>query len=75
MDIGWMMICEVIYPIIDAFVPVYIELSLLYPVDRPVKFHVEILAALLEHAPIDEAFGGCVVCLQRKGALYVPHFG
>ena len=63
MVIGQMILDEIIRPISDAFFPVYPELPLLYPIDHPVKAHVEGLTALLAHAPIEEVFGGCVVCL------------
>ena len=63
MVIGRMILYEVIHPIIDSFVPVYLELPLLYPINHLVKVRVEGLAALLVHAPIEEAFGGFILCL------------
>ena len=74
MVIGRMMLSEVIRPIVGAFVPINPELPLLYPVNHPVKAHVEGITAYLAYVPIEEAFGGGVVYLQRNGALYVPHF-
>ena len=39
MVIGRVMLSELIRPIIDAFVPVYPELPLLYPIYHAVKVH------------------------------------
>ena len=72
--IGRMTFGEVIRPIVYSFVPIYTELPLLYSVNHLVEPHMEQFAALLLYVSIEETFGGAVVCLQRNGALYVPHF-
>ena len=68
------MFSEVIFPIIDAFVPVYPELPLLYMVNHPVKAHVKGLAALLVYAHIEESFSGCVCLSLKKWGLVCDPF-
>ena len=74
MEIGRLMFGEVIRPIVNVFVPIYLELPLLYLVDHVVETHVIRFAAILAYVPIEESISSGLVYLQRNGAFYVPHF-
>ena len=69
-----MMFCNVIAQIGGAWAPVVAELSLKCSAAEPVELHVHGLESFACNIVSYYSQGCCVICLHRRGGLFVSHF-
>ena len=65
---------KVIGNIFSSLFPVQSELVLLGAAAHPVETHIKIFRALSAHIAVEDAVGGCAVCFDQGGKLWVAHF-